>query len=153
MAEIMPKHIDHSNSETFEMSDLEKLIKQATNDLEAVDEMRQEEFKTYEMEKEYERRRKLAELDAMERKRAEEEYARQLESRKHHEKVNHPGSKDQLEEVWEEQDHLDGEQFNPKTFFQLHGECNHIRLTFISKLLILIRCCCIYVCVFAREQI
>lgn len=34
--------------------------------------------------------------------------------------VHHPGSKQQLEEVWEKQDHVDTE-FNPKTFFFLHG--------------------------------
>ena len=37
-----------------------------------------------------------------------------------HEKIHHPGSKDQLEEVWEETDHLDKDDFDPKTFFKLH---------------------------------
>lgn len=32
------------------------------------------------------------------------------------------GSKKQLEEVWEEEDDLDPENFDPKTFFMLHGE-------------------------------
>ena len=32
------------------------------------------------------------------------------------------GSKPQLEEVWEEEDGLDKEQFNPKTFFKIHGK-------------------------------
>lgn len=35
--------------------------------------------------------------------------------------MHHPGSRQQLEEVWEEQDHLSPDSFNPKTFFQLHG--------------------------------
>ena len=35
--------------------------------------------------------------------------------------MHHPGSKQQLEEVWEEQDHLSPDNFNPKTFFALHG--------------------------------
>lgn len=30
--------------------------------------------------------------------------------------------KAQLEEVWEESDHLNPEDFDPKTFFKLHGE-------------------------------
>jgi hypothetical protein len=59
-------------------------------------------------------------MDAETRKRAEAEYEKQVERQKHHPKVNHPGSKDQLEEVWEEQDHLEGEKFNPHTFFSLH---------------------------------
>lgn len=32
------------------------------------------------------------------------------------------GSKDQLKEVWEEADGLDPEDFDPKTFFNLHGK-------------------------------
>lgn len=29
---------------------------------------------------------------------------------------------DQLREVWEETDGLDPQEFNPKTFFKLHGQ-------------------------------
>lgn len=36
--------------------------------------------------------------------------------------MHHPGSKQQLEEVWEEQDHLSPDSFNPKTFFIMHGQ-------------------------------
>lgn len=35
--------------------------------------------------------------------------------------LHHPGSKQQLEEVWEQQDHMEDQEFNPKTFFYLHG--------------------------------
>lgn len=35
--------------------------------------------------------------------------------------LHHPGSKQQLEEVWEKQDHMEDQEFNPKTFFYLHG--------------------------------
>ena len=31
------------------------------------------------------------------------------------------GSRDQLEEVWEENDGMDREDFDPKTFFYMHG--------------------------------
>ena len=55
----MPKHVDHGNLETFEVNDLEKLIRQATNDLEEVDKLRREEFKEHELEKEFERRQNL----------------------------------------------------------------------------------------------
>lgn len=37
-----------------------------------------------------------------------------MEEKKHHEKLNHPGSKDQLEEVWREEDHLKDEKFDPE---------------------------------------
>ena len=35
---------------------------------------------------------------------------------------NTQGSVAQLREVWEETDGLDPQEFNPKTFFKLHGE-------------------------------
>lgn len=35
--------------------------------------------------------------------------------------LHHPGSKQQLEEVWEKQDHMD-QEFDPKAFFMMHGE-------------------------------
>jgi len=35
--------------------------------------------------------------------------------------LHHPVSKQQLEEVWEKQDHMELQDFNPKTFFHLHG--------------------------------
>lgn len=117
---LLPKHIDHNNVETFEENDLETLIKQASNDLEEHDRIRRGEFKEHEIEKEYERRKNLQHMDEQARKRAEEEHVKAMEARKHHEKVNHPGSKDQLEEVWEEQDQLEPEKFDPHTFFQLH---------------------------------
>ena len=43
-----------------------------------------------------------------------------LEKKKRHAKVNHPGSVDQLEEVWEKIDHLEADQFAPRSFFKLH---------------------------------
>lgn len=36
--------------------------------------------------------------------------------------TNLQGSKDQLKEVWEEADGLDPNEFDPKTFFKLHGK-------------------------------
>ena len=47
----------------------------------------------------------------------------QREKQKHHEKMYKPASKHQLEEVWEDDDGLKDEQFDPKTFFFLHGQC------------------------------
>ena len=117
---LLPKHIDHANVETFETNDLEALVKQATSDLEEIDKLRRAEFKEHEIEKEYERRVKLKNMDDVHRKQAEEEFQKQQAEHQKHQKINHPGSKDQLEEVWEEQDHLEGNEFNPHTFFDLH---------------------------------
>ena len=60
MREYLPQHVDHSNSELFGEQDLERLIQHATKDLDELDRKRQEQFKEYEMQKEYQRRAKLA---------------------------------------------------------------------------------------------
>lgn len=39
------------------------------------------------------------------------------------------GSVDQLREVWEETDGLDPQEFNPKTFFKLHGGWQQLALS------------------------
>lgn len=57
--QLLPKHVDHQNIETFEVKDLEKLIQRAAYDLEEIDRLRREEFKEHEMQKEYERRKRL----------------------------------------------------------------------------------------------
>ena len=44
----------------------------------------------------------------------------QTEDHKKHETPHHPMTKDQLEEVWEEQDHMRAEDWDPKTFFAMH---------------------------------
>ncbi len=60
MREYLPQHVDHSNSELFGQRDLERLIQHATRDLDELDRKRKEQFKEYEMQKEYRRRAKLA---------------------------------------------------------------------------------------------
>lgn len=46
-------------------------------------------------------------MDDEHKKKYEEEMKVLNEKHNKHEKVHHPGSKDQLEEVWERQDHMD----------------------------------------------
>jgi len=117
---MFPSHIDHSNPHTFETEDLKKLIQEATRDLEEQDKQRKEEFKRYELEKERHKREELAKLSEEERTKEKEKLDQMDKKHKDHEKIHHPGSKDQLEEVWEEADGLDKEDFDPKTFFNLH---------------------------------
>lgn len=49
--------------------------------------------------------------------------------------LHHPGSKQQLEEVWEKQDHMENQQFDPKAFFFMHGLCVvvFVKRAFTSK--------------------
>ncbi|KAK2171087.1 hypothetical protein NP493_1104g03003 [Ridgeia piscesae] len=72
------------------------------------------------MERKLEREERLKKMNEVER--ATEQKKLDEMKRKHndHPKVHHPGSKDQLEDVWEEQDGMDRKDFDPKTFFYLH---------------------------------
>lgn len=114
------EHLDPQNQQTFEARDLEMLIQAATKDLENYDAARHEEFKRYEMMKEHERREYLKSLDEEKRRAEEARYEELKKKHKEHPKINVPGSRDQLKEVWEETDGLDPNDFNPKTFFKLH---------------------------------
>ncbi|XP_029495365.1 nucleobindin-2-like isoform X2 [Oncorhynchus nerka] len=114
------EYLNHMNPHTFEVEDLDRLIKSATNDLENYDKERHEEFKKYEMTKDHERREHLKTLDDEGRKKEEEHYEEMKKKHADHPKVNHPGSQNQFKEVWEEADGLDPEDFDPKTFFKLH---------------------------------
>ncbi|XP_077568980.1 nucleobindin-2a [Stigmatopora nigra] len=114
------EYLNHMNPHTFEVEDLDRLIKSATNDLENFDKERHEEFKRYEMMKEHDRREHLKTLDEDQRKEEEEHYEELRKKHAIHPKVNHPGSQNQLKEVWEDTDGLDPEDFDPKTFFNLH---------------------------------
>lgn len=60
MKELAPRHIDTAHSEKFGQMDLERLIQHATKDLDELDRKREEQFKQYELRKEYQRRAKLA---------------------------------------------------------------------------------------------
>lgn len=114
------QHINLANTHSFEATDLAKLIKQATMDLDELDRQRKAEFKAYEMRKEHEKNLKLADLNSTQRA-AEEAHLKEMEDKhKSHTKLHHPMGKAQLEEVWEESDHLNPEDFDPKTFFKLH---------------------------------
>ncbi|XP_056622262.1 nucleobindin-2b [Triplophysa dalaica] len=114
------EHLNHLNPHTFEVDDLDRLIKSATDDLENFDKDQHEEFKKYEMMKEHERRERLKTLDEEARKKEEEHYEEMKKKHAEHPKINHPGSQDQFKEVWEETDGLDPGDFNTKTFFSLH---------------------------------
>uniref|UniRef100_A0A7N6BKV3 NUCB1-like N-terminal domain-containing protein n=1 Tax=Anabas testudineus TaxID=64144 RepID=A0A7N6BKV3_ANATE len=115
------EHLNHMNPDTFEVEDLDRLIKSATKDLENFDKDRHDEFKRYEMMKEHERRERLKNMSEEERKKEEQHFEEMKKKHANHPKVNHPGSEDQLKEVWHEADGLDPEDFDPKTFFKMHG--------------------------------
>ncbi|XP_021953850.1 nucleobindin-2 isoform X3 [Folsomia candida] len=137
----MPSHVDHDNPHTFEAEDLKKLIVQTTRELEDVDKQRKDEFKEYEMKKELQYEEQLKRMDEKNRAEAEKFHKQQQEKHREHKPLHHPGSKQQLEQVWEEQDHLSPEDFNPKTFFHLHDldgngvwDANEVKALFKKEL-------------------
>lgn len=67
-------HLDHVNPHTFEIEDLKKLIAKTTEDLAEADRKRREEFKQYELQKEFERQEKLNHTNSEERVKLEKEY-------------------------------------------------------------------------------
>lgn len=115
----MHHHVDPSNPHTFEIDDLKKLIAKTTADLAEADKKRKEQFKQYELEKEYRKQDKLNHTSEEERHKLEMEYQEMEKKHKNHEKLHEPGHQAQLEEVWEEQDQMQ-QDFDPKTFFMLH---------------------------------
>ncbi|XP_053595794.1 nucleobindin-2 isoform X2 [Microplitis demolitor] len=117
---ITADHMDMHNQHTFEVEDLKNLILRATKDMKEQDRRRREEFKQYEMNKKLEEERKLQGLSEEERKKYAEELENMKKKHKDHKPLNHPGSKKQLEEVWEKEDHMDPNEFDPKTFFFMH---------------------------------
>ncbi|MEQ2235447.1 hypothetical protein ILYODFUR_002433 [Ilyodon furcidens] len=114
------EHLNHMNPHTFEVEDLDRLIQSATKDLENYDKEHHDEFKRYEMMKEHERRERLKTMNEDDRRKEEQHYEEMKMKHANHSKINHPGSEDQLKEVWQEADGLDPEDFDPKTFFKMH---------------------------------
>ncbi|XP_034390214.1 nucleobindin-2-like [Cyclopterus lumpus] len=114
------EHLSHLNPSTFEVEDLNSLIQSATKDLENFDKDRHEEFKNYEMMKAHERKERLNTMNEEQRLTEEQHYEEMRKKHAEHPKVNHPGSEDQLKEVWQDTDGMDPDQFDPKTFFRMH---------------------------------
>ncbi|CAG5038915.1 unnamed protein product [Parnassius apollo] len=134
------EHLDHGNPHTFEIEDLKKLIKKTTADLEAADKQRKKQFKEYEMQKEFEKHQKMEAMDEAQKKEYMEKLKQEEDAKKHHQPLHHPGSKQQLEEVWEKQDNMD-QQFDPKAFFMMHDvdgngvwDADEVKALFIKEL-------------------
>jgi len=112
--------IHHENKDSFEKDDLKKLLNKHNDMMLEQDEKRRQEFKKHEMEKEHKRREAMKNMTEEEKKIANEK--EKAHHNKPHEKLHEPGHKAQAEEVWEKEDGLDPESFDPKTFFNLHDK-------------------------------
>ena len=87
-----------------------------------LDKERHEEFRRYEMQMEHRRREKLKQMDEEHRAAAERQHEEMQHRLREHERLKHPASKEQLEDVWKNQDGFPGEAFDAKTFFHLHDK-------------------------------
>lgn len=114
------EHVDHENPHTFEQEDLRKLIHKTSNELAEADKLRRDEFKRYEMQKEFQQHQAMEGMDEAHKKAYEEGLKAEQEKHNRHDPMHAPGHKAQLEEVWEKQDHMEGQDFDPKTFFMMH---------------------------------
>lgn len=117
---VMPEHLDVDDWQKFGKEDLRKLIQKTVADMNKIDEERKQKFKEYEMKKKAEEDHKLAQMNPEEREKQKKEIDEAQKRHEQHEQLKHPGGKEQLEEVWEESDHMDKDSFDPRTFFGLH---------------------------------
>lgn len=83
-----PEHLDHDNPHTFEINDLKKLIHKVTSDLNEADKKRREEFKEYEMQKEFENNEKLKHLEGAEKEAFEKQLKDNETKHKQHDPVS-----------------------------------------------------------------
>lgn len=115
----VPSHLG-STSNHFDMQDLHRLMVAATDDLQKIDEERKKDYKTYELEKEWQFQERLKMMNETEKQEAIKKRQQLKEKHDNHPKVHEPGTRQQFEEVWEKKDHLPKAEYDPKTFFALH---------------------------------
>lgn len=87
------EHVDHGSQHQFTKEDLHKLIIKASNDLEELDKKRREEFKQYEMEKEFQYQESLKNMTTDQKTDAVKRHDEQVKKHREHPRVHHPGSK------------------------------------------------------------
>lgn len=90
--------------------------------LSEIDTERRAEFKRAELLAEHRRREMLRGMEEKKRLAAEQEFQQKQEKLRAHGKLHHPASEQQLEDVWEKEDGMDRDKFDPKTFFHLHDK-------------------------------
>lgn len=115
-----PIHHGDKERKDFTQTDLTQLLHKFNNLQDPIDIKRKEIFKKYEINKEINFRNDLKNLNDPERQEALKKHEEQ--KHKKHEKMHAPGHKEELKEVWKEQDGLDPDDFDEKTFFQLHDK-------------------------------
>lgn len=106
----------------FTAEDLKLLLKAQFAHHKKWKELRDQDYKTFQMEKKFQEMERLRHMNNdNERK---EYKVKMEEERKEREKqdlhLKHPMTKDQNEDAWEKKDHLPKNEYNPRTYFSLH---------------------------------
>jgi hypothetical protein len=116
-----PRHVKDENNKHDDNKEEEKLKSKVNNIQNQLDRARHDQFKNYEMRLEHLRREKFKQMDEAHRLKEEEMRLKEEKERRKHEPLKHPASKEQLEDVWRNEDGIKDTKFDPKTFFHLHG--------------------------------
>jgi len=82
--------------------------------------LRRKDRKLFEMEKRFQEKQVLRHLNNDRERKQEIERREKEKAEQANKELKHPLSKDQIEDVWENQDNLPKDEFDPKTFFALH---------------------------------
>jgi len=82
--------------------------------------LRRKDRKVFEMEKRFHEKQVLRHLNNDRERKQEIERREAAKAEQANKELKHPLSKDQIEDVWENQDNLPKDEFDPKTFFALH---------------------------------
>lgn len=122
---IIPENYNYSHVPLLQGNFINSTHIQRGSDLieihEQTDEQRNADFKKFKMSKRFEFEEKLSHMTPEERDAEKEKLKKQREEWKHKmEKLNEPLSKKQVHEVWEEEDHMEKEEYSDDKFFRIH---------------------------------
>ncbi|KAL7673066.1 hypothetical protein ACOME3_007936 [Neoechinorhynchus agilis] len=109
-----------SRRDTFGEKDLRKLLLRASHDLNEIDRRRRAAFEVYEHHKHEKFLKSIRHLKPDKQKELIEQRRSLMKQVAESTKFDPPGSKKQLNKVWQEMDNLEPEHFDPLTFFKLH---------------------------------
>jgi len=119
-ADDLPTYLDMTVLR-FTKDDLRKLIESNLAHVDKFTKLREENFQKYEMEKRFHEEQRLRHIKTDEKRKQEQErYEAERAANAAKKHIKHPLTEDTAKEVWETQDELPKDEFNPKTFFALN---------------------------------
>jgi len=114
----MPSHLNITKLQ-FSSQDMGLLIKANMEHVIKFNELRETDFKKYEMEKKFIEEQRLKHIKTEEKRKKELEKIEAEKAKRAAVKVKHPMSNDSVQDVWVENEKLPKEEFDAKTFFAI----------------------------------